>query len=214
MSDEHEKDADEVHASIQLDVSEGDEEESVVQVKVTLNDLINPLSVVNVPVEETSLEAEPETQEPEVIQPPTQSSTSITPPRESFSAPAPAPQSSHTAQEPQASSSASPATSSATYSTSEAPQKNLAEATTQPEDIIQLGIRLGRALTRLTMRGLQAMIDYVDTATSDDPSKAEQQKANLQVLFCVMLILVAGILLSSRSGPSLNKWDFYLPPPV
>jgi len=216
-------------SSVQIIPSEEEEEESVVQVKVTLQDLIDQRKLSSSQQENSQMSSqpEPEIEETEAAPktPPSTPVLEVQMPvaRISQSLP-PAPQRQRTPPRPQTSTSA-PQAAPAPQRQSTPPKSQIANPQvapavlqqaprqSEPEDIIQLGMRLGRALTRLTMRGLQAMIDYVDTATSDDPSKAEQQKANLQVLLCVILMVVAALMLSSRSGPSFNRWEFYMPPP-
>lgn len=83
------------------------------------------------------------------------------------------------------------------------------------EGFFSTTVRLARALMRFTMRALQAMADYIDTAASEDPAKAEQQRANMQVLLCLLLVLLVGLLLATaRSSPySTPRWEFLMPPP-
>ncbi|XP_021961309.1 uncharacterized protein LOC110857018 isoform X1 [Folsomia candida] len=84
------------------------------------------------------------------------------------------------------------------------------------ETLVAMSIRFVHVVTRVMMRGLQAIVDYVDIATTDDPSKAEEQRAHMQVLLCLLLILLAGIILSSSNSVvsfSPPKWEFLMPPP-
>lgn len=83
------------------------------------------------------------------------------------------------------------------------------------ENFFTTSVRIGRAVLRLGMRALQTMADYIDTAASEDPTKAEQQRANMQVLLCLLLILLVGLLLATtRTGAYTSpRWEFLMPPP-
>jgi len=93
------------------------------------------------------------------------------------------------------------------------PSAASAPAVTECDDIINLSVRLGRAVMRTTWQGLQAMADYIEAIISDDPTKVEEQRANLKALLCILIVFVAGIILTTRSGSSSTKWEFYMPPP-
>lgn len=107
---------------------------------------------------------------------------------------------------------------------SEGSTPQLPPATTPTEDeesseggdsLLDISVRIGRALLRFTMRALQSMADYLDTASMEDPTKAEQQRSNMQVILCLLLVLVVGLILATaRSGPYIApKWEFLMPPP-
>jgi len=82
------------------------------------------------------------------------------------------------------------------------------------ENMLSSAVRLGRAVLRFMTRSLQAMAEYIESA-SDDPAKAEQQRANMQILLCLLLVLVVGLILATtRSGPYISpRWEFLMPPP-
>ena len=80
------------------------------------------------------------------------------------------------------------------------------------EDIVHMSVRLGRALLRVTVRSLHAMAEYVEMAGSSDPECQEQRRANMQVLMCLLLVLVAGIILIFRSSGVEPRWQYFLPP--
>lgn len=96
-----------------------------------------------------------------------------------------------------------------------APADVLGDNDESEEGFFETSVRLGRAVFRFAMRALQAMADYIDTAASEDPSKVEQQRANMQVLLCLLLVLLVGLILATtRSGPySTPRWEFLMPPP-
>ena len=79
------------------------------------------------------------------------------------------------------------------------------------EDVLSLSMRLGRALLRVGLRTIEQLTNYIDSATSSEDK--QQQRANLQVMLCLLLLLITGIFLMTRSGSLPPRWEFYLPPP-
>jgi hypothetical protein len=80
------------------------------------------------------------------------------------------------------------------------------------DDILDLGTRLGRSLIRSGMRAINAMMEFLENVIPMDPESEQKQRTHLQVMLCVLLLLVTGIFLLTRSTTTHPHWDFYLPP--
>ena len=68
------------------------------------------------------------------------------------------------------------------------------------DDVLRQTARLGRAILSSAMRGLDNLTDYLDAATSNDPDCHAQQRSQIQILMCMLLVLVIGIYLLSGSS--------------
>lgn len=82
----------------------------------------------------------------------------------------------------------------------------------EDDDILDLGTRLGRSLVRSGIRAINSMMRFFDNLVPVDPDSEQKQRMHLQVMLCVLLLLVTGIFLITKTGTTHHHWDFYLPP--
>jgi len=80
------------------------------------------------------------------------------------------------------------------------------------DDVVDLGMRLGRSLLRSGIRAIQGAMEFLEGALPTDPESEQKQRTHLQVMLCVLLLLITGIFLLTRADTRHPHWDFYLPP--